>query len=57
MNAQEMIELSQEETVHVSGGVVPLIPIAIALGKGFVWGAGVAAAAHVAIEAYDLLTS
>lgn len=57
MNSDRMIELASNEVAHVSGGIVPLVPIAIAFGKGFIGGVGAAAAAHVAIEAYELLTS
>ncbi|MFZ5662151.1 class IIb bacteriocin, lactobin A/cerein 7B family [Pseudoxanthomonas taiwanensis] len=52
-----MVDLTLEEIEQVSGGVAPLIPVAIAFGKGFVAGVGVAAAVHVAVEAFELLTS
>jgi len=57
MNDKRMIELTPDQTMEVSGGVVPLIPIAVAFGKGVIWGVGAAGAAHVIIQAYELLTS
>lgn len=57
MSEYGMIELTVEEIDSVSGGLVPLIPIAVALGKGIIWGVGAAATVHVGIQLYDLLTS
>lgn len=51
-----VVELESEEIALVSGGVLPLIPIAVAFGKGAIWGVGAAATVHVGMELYDLLT-
>lgn len=56
-NHYRKTEFTHEQTAEVSGGLLTLIPIAVAFGKGFVGGVGAAAAVHVAMEAYELLTS
>lgn len=48
MNSQ-LRELSDLEVAHVDGGLLPLIPIAIAFGKGF--GIGVAIGGGVLLVA------
>lgn len=52
---ETMVEVKSEEVAHVSDGVLPLIPIAVAFGKGAAWGVRAAATAHVGLQLYDLM--
>ena len=54
MNATR--ELSAQEIDQVSGGVLPLIPIIVAFGKGLVAGGAAAGLTAAALDALDIGT-
>lgn len=52
----EIRELTEEEIMAVSGGVLPLVAIGVGLAKGFAWGVGAAMTVEASIQMYDFFT-
>jgi hypothetical protein len=57
MRETALNELTEHEIEGVSGGALPLIAVAVAVGKGFVGGVGVAAAVHTGVNFVRRLAS